>query len=225
MNGEVIYFDSERGVGFATGADGNRYVFDRDDLGEQSVSKGAKIEFRADGDRAREIAVRVTARGRPVSTVPAVGPAAGEGASETPASAAAPPAPAASLYGYFRRTLTPNYANFQGRARRKEYWGFVLFSAIGMLLVGIVAFTVGSALGSNEAEEPVWTSLATGLVALALFVPSLAVTVRRQHDIGLSGWFILLWFVPWIGALIIFVFTLIPSQKHDNRWGPVPEGV
>ena len=49
--------------------------------------------------------------------------------------------------------------------------------------------------------------------------------MRRQHDIGLSGWFYLLILIPYVGGLIIFVFTLIPSQKHDNKWGPVPYGV
>ncbi|MDO8933008.1 MAG: DUF805 domain-containing protein, partial [Rhodocyclaceae bacterium] len=47
----------------------------------------------------------------------------------------------------------------------------------------------------------------------------------RLHDIGLSGWFYLLVFVPSVGSLIIFVMTLIPSQKHDNKWGPVPHGI
>ena len=65
----------------------------------------------------------------------------------------------------------------------------------------------------------------TCLFVLATLVPGIAMTVRRQHDIGLSGWFFLLIFVPYLGNLIIFVFSLIPSQKHENRWGPVPAGV
>jgi uncharacterized membrane protein YhaH (DUF805 family) len=123
------------------------------------------------------------------------------------------------------REITVRLTARGGRARRKEYWGFVLFSMITLMLVGGAAYAVGTALGSNEAEEPVWTTVATSLAGLALFIPSLAVTVRRQHDIGLSGWFILLWFIPWIGAMIILVFTPIPSQKHENRWGPIPEGI
>ena len=66
---------------------------------------------------------------------------------------------------------------------------------------------------------------AVGLFLLATFIPGLALIVRRQHDIGLSGWFYLLVLVPYVGGLIVFVFTLIPSQKHDNKWGPVPYGV
>jgi len=60
---------------------------------------------------------------------------------------------------------------------------------------------------------------------LATIVPSIAITVRRQHDIGLSGWFYLLILLPYLGGMIIFVFSLIPSQKHENKWGPVPAGV
>ena len=63
------------------------------------------------------------------------------------------------------------------------------------------------------------------LFLLATFLPGLALVVRRQHDIGLSGWFYLLVLIPYVGGLIVFVFTLIPSQKHDNKWGPVPYGV
>ena len=68
-------------------------------------------------------------------------------------------------------------------------------------------------------------SVAAGLFFLATFIPSLAITVRRIHDIGLSGWFYLLILIPYIGGLIILVFTLVPSQKNDNKWGPVPEGI
>jgi uncharacterized membrane protein YhaH (DUF805 family) len=51
------------------------------------------------------------------------------------------------------------------------------------------------------------------------------VTVRRIHDLGLSGWFYLLVFVPYVGSLIIFVFTVMPTQKNENKWGPVPAGI
>lgn len=219
IGGEVLYFDAERGVGFATGADGNRYVFDRHDLGEvERVAKGARIAFRPDGDRAREIAVAVGRR----SAVPAT-------AGANPAAPAAAPADprhrTTGLFGYFRRAIGANYANFRGRARRKEYWGFVLFATLLMIAALMAGFMIGVALGSDEEREPVFTTIAGGLVTLLLLVPSLAVTVRRQHDIGLSGWFLLLWLIPSIGALIVFVFTLVPTQRHDNKWGPIPDGV
>ena len=218
IGGEVLYFDAERGVGFATGADGNRYVFDRHDLGgAERVAKGARIAFRPDGDRAREIAV-AAGRGTAVPATP-VRPAA-------PAPAFMEPRGGSTgLFGYFRRAVGANYADFRGRARRKEYWGFVLFSTLLMIAALMAGFMTGVALGFDEEREPVFTTIAGGLVTLLLLVPSVAVTVRRQHDIGLSGWFLLLWLVPMFGPLIVFVFTLVPTQRHDNRWGPIPEGI
>lgn len=218
IGGEVLYFDAERGVGFATGADGNRYVFDRHDLGEvERVAKGARIAFRPDGDRAREIAVAASRR----TAVPVT-----SGQPTAPAAAFADPRNRTTgLFGYFRRAIGANYANFRGRARRKEYWGFVLFSTLLLIAIAAAGFLLGIALGFDEEREPVVTSIAAGVATLALLIPSIAVTVRRQHDIGLSGWFLLLWLIPSIGALIVFVFTLVPTQRHDNKWGPIPEGI
>ena len=69
------------------------------------------------------------------------------------------------------------------------------------------------------------TMVLPGLFVLATIVPGVAITVRRIHDIGLTGWLYLLILVPSVGGLIIFVFSLIPSQKHENKWGPVPDGI
>jgi len=219
VSGEVIYFDAERGIGFASGADGNRYVFDRDDLdGLASVSKGTRITFRADGDHARDIVVpSAKSAVRAVHAVPVAG-------ADEPAAEAQP---ARGLFGYFRYCASSGYARFRGRARRKEYWGFALFSLVSMMVVGGVGLVIDGALGNLDEPEPsaAVTVLCAVLLTLALLLPSLAVTVRRLHDIGLSGWFLLLWLIPSIGPLIVLVFTLIPSQKHDNKWGPVPAGI
>lgn len=224
MDGEVIYFDNERGVGFATGGDGNRYVFDRGDAAGQDVAKGAKIEFRPEGDRARAIVVRASARGRTVAETADDVPATAE-PDRSGSGVPVQDTPGNSLISYFGQAVTRNYANFRGRARRKEYWGFALFAVILVVFAGLAGFTAGMALGYEETEEPVWTALATSAMLLVLFIPALAVTVRRQHDIGLSGWFLLLSLIPTVGSLIILVFTLIPSQRHANRWGPVPAGI
>jgi uncharacterized membrane protein YhaH (DUF805 family) len=76
----------------------------------------------------------------------------------------------------------------------------------------------------NLDDTPVATIGLPVLLFLATIVPALAVTIRRLHDIGLSGWFYLVVFIPSVGSLIILVMTLMPSQKHENRWGPAPEG-
>lgn len=223
MRGEVLYFDGERGMGFIAGDDGNRYAFSRDDTGGVAdPAKGSRVEFEPDGGNARRIVFPdrpAAASGRaaePGFRIPDI--AAGQGA---PASWAGGGDP--GLFGYFRRAVTENYVNFRDRARRKEYWGFVLFSLLAMIAGGIAGGILDGLFGFLG-DEPVFAPLGAGIVSLALLLPGLAVTIRRIHDIGLSGWFVLVGLIPTIGNLILLVFALIPSQKHDNRWGPVPQG-
>ena len=230
MRGEIIYFDGNRGTGFISGNDGNRYVFDVTDLAtDQPASKGAKVDFEADEDRARQVRPQMAA----AVAKQAAAAAAPWGIADTsegvpPASAAVDPdgpPPRPGLLGYFRYCVTKGYVRFSGRARRREYWSFVVVALIGFAVVGGLGFVVGTALGFDEAEEPTVSALAISVFWLYLLLPSMAVLFRRLHDIGLSGWFWLLAFVPMFGTLIILVMTLIGSQKHENKWGPVPTGV
>ena len=105
------------------------------------------------------------------------------------------------------------YAVFTGRARRKEYWMFVLFNFIIYLVLvlveGLLGFG-GSVLG--------------GLYSLAVLVPSIAVGIRRLHDIGKSGWFLLIGLIPLIGTIILIVFFVQDSQPGENQYGPNPKG-
>lgn len=218
MRGEVLHYDDEQGFGFINGIDGKRYAFERADLRRLiPITKGTQVEFQVDGASAREIFVVQGVR----SSAPPAGSQFGRDA------VVAEPEPT-GLWSYFTRTLTTNYANFRGRARRKEYWGYVLFWTIMvMLLCGVGAFLDFQAgnFDSYNQDLPVFTLGILAVIVVIGFIPYLALIVRRQHDIGLSGWFYLLVLVPYIGGLIIFVFTLIPSQNHDNKWGPVPYGV
>jgi uncharacterized membrane protein YhaH (DUF805 family) len=104
-----------------------------------------------------------------------------------------------------------NYVGFQGRARRKEYWMFVLFSAIISIVLSII-----DAIANLS-------SVLSGIYSLAVFLPSLAVSVRRLHDTGRSGWWILIGLIPLIGAIILLVFTCQDSQENDNKYGPNPK--
>lgn len=104
-----------------------------------------------------------------------------------------------------------NYVGFQGRARRKEYWMFVLISTI----ISIVLTTLESMLDIY--------SFLSGLYSLAILLPSLAVGVRRLHDTGRSGWWLLISFIPLIGAIILIVFMCQDSQEFDNQYGPNPK--
>ena len=120
---------------------------------------------------------------------------------------------------WFLEALTKKYATFEGRARRREYWFFVLF-----YVLAIVALTIVDGLAGTFSEEAE-IGLFSGLFVLATFVPSLAVMVRRLHDTDRSGWWVLINFIPLIGAIVLIVFTVLDSQPGANRFGPNPKGV
>ncbi|HLS21890.1 MAG TPA: DUF805 domain-containing protein [Paenalcaligenes sp.] len=110
------------------------------------------------------------------------------------------------------------YAVFTGRARRKEYWFFVLFNVIFLIILSFL----DRALGTFNMQSGV--GLLTSIYWLAVLIPAIAVGVRRLHDIGRSGWWLLLVFIPVIGPLIILVMMLFNSQPGDNAYGPNPKG-
>lgn len=109
------------------------------------------------------------------------------------------------------------YADFTGRARRKEYWMFVLLTFglyIGAAILDSVAGmsgTVGGAYG------PIMVA-----VALGLLIPSIAVAIRRLHDTDRSGWWLLIALVPIIGSIVLLVFMILEGTRGSNRFGPDP---
>lgn len=110
------------------------------------------------------------------------------------------------------------YATFEGRARRKEYWFFILFNVLAVVVLGIIDVVLGTS--SKEAG----LGLLSGIYLLAVLLPALAVTVRRLHDTDRSGWWILIEFIPLIGGLVLLIFTLLDSTPGSNRFGPSPKG-
>ena len=110
-----------------------------------------------------------------------------------------------------------NYAGFSGRARRKEYWMFTLFN----IIFAIVAMILDNVLGIAMAEigyGPLY-----GLYALAMLIPGLAVSVRRLHDVGKSGWMLLIALIPLIGAIWLLVLMLTDSNPGENQYGSNPK--
>ena len=103
------------------------------------------------------------------------------------------------------------YVTFSGRSSRAAYWWWVLFDILAVL----AAFIVDSVLGT--------TPLFYVLVALALFLPGLAVLVRRLHDTSRSGWWILIGLIPIVGSIVLLVFTLLPTEG-PNQWGSASDG-
>lgn len=118
------------------------------------------------------------------------------------------------------RLVWQRYAEFSGRSRRKEYWMFALINSIiaVVLCLGIVvSFTAarGSAIG-------IALVVAYCLYALAVIIPSLAVTVRRLHDTGRSGWWILIGLIPF-GGIVLLVFYCLDGTPGPNEYGADPK--
>ena len=111
------------------------------------------------------------------------------------------------------------YADFSGRARRKEYWMFFLFNMIFAFLAAIIDNVVGTA--SPELGYGVFY----GIYALAMFIPGLAVGVRRLHDVGKSGWMLLIALVPLVGAIWLLVLMVTDSNPGENQYGQNPKEV
>lgn len=109
------------------------------------------------------------------------------------------------------------YAEFGGRARRKEYWMFVWFNILIGFVLGVVDYTTGLA----NAETGV--GVLSGLYSLAVLVPGIAVAVRRLHDTSRSGWWLLIGFLPLIGALVLLFFMVQDGTPGANAHGPNPK--
>ena len=102
-----------------------------------------------------------------------------------------------------------NYVGFNGRAGRQEFWMFVLFNIVIDIVLSIVDLAINS-------------QLLAGLYGLAVLLPSLAVAVRRLHDTGRSGWWILIGIIPIIGWIVLIVFYAAEGQPNANQFGPTP---
>jgi uncharacterized membrane protein YhaH (DUF805 family) len=110
------------------------------------------------------------------------------------------------------------YGDFNGRARRSEYWVFALISCVisyGLLFIDMAIF--GTEFGGLGILSSVYT--------LAVFLPALAVTVRRLHDTGRSGLWIFIILIPLVGGIVFLVFLATDSQRGPNKYGPYPKDV
>ncbi len=111
------------------------------------------------------------------------------------------------------------YADFNGRARRKEYWMFVLFNTI----FAFAAMALDNVLGI--AMEGIGYGPLYGLYLLAVIIPSIAVGVRRLHDIGKSGWMMLISLIPLIGGIWLLVLFLTDGTPGENEYGANPKEI
>ena len=112
-----------------------------------------------------------------------------------------------------------DYAVFDGRSTRSEYWSFSLIGFMIQILIN--QYDIQSNLWNDEHS----IGVASTIFYLAIFVPSLAVSWRRLHDIGKSGWMTLLWLVPVVGWIWILILLITPSQDGDNGYGVKPVNI
>ena len=108
------------------------------------------------------------------------------------------------------------YTDFSGRAPRAEYWWFYLLTVVAYL----IALILDSLIGTGAAFAS--TGIIMLLIILGLLIPSLAAGVRRLHDTDRSGWWLLIAFIPLVGAIVLLVFFVLEGTKGDNRFGPDP---
>lgn len=109
------------------------------------------------------------------------------------------------------------YADFEGRARRKEFWMFMFVHALVSMACGFLDVLLGTW------SDDLGSGLFVTVYNFAVLIPVVAVSVRRLHDVGRSGWWYLIWFVPGIGWLIFLVMMLIDSDEGPNEYGPNPK--
>ena len=110
-----------------------------------------------------------------------------------------------AIINNFKEIVTNKYYCFCGRANRFEFWAYVLVTFVISLVFGFIPGTVGTILKT--------------IVGLALLLPGLGVTARRLHDVDKSGWFQLLYLVPFVGAIIVLVLCIPEGSKESNQYG------
>jgi len=115
------------------------------------------------------------------------------------------------------------FDDFNGRARRKEYWMFALFNTLFLIVIILLEIVLERVLGIHL--KVLGFSPLSKLYYLVTFVPVLAVTVRRLHDVGKSGWMCLIIFIPLIGFIWIFVLTVSAGNPGENQYGQNPKEV
>ena len=110
-----------------------------------------------------------------------------------------------------------NYAGFSGRAQRSEYWLFYLFCILAYIVGALLDLAMGTL------DPLTGFGAVSGIITLALIIPSLAVSFRRLHDTDRSAWWLLIGLVPLIGGIVLLVFFCLDGTPGENRFGPNPK--
>lgn len=198
MKGQVLDFSIQSNSGIILGEDHSRYNFSGSEWRDAKAPvRGDHVDFVSDGAGNAVQVYRALQQSNPISSLTdQLDKISDQNKSEEQF----------TIIDWTVKVLK-NYANFTGRARRKEYWFYTLALIIALIIVSVVDRILGT--------DP----LLYLIVALGTFVPSLAVGVRRLHDIGRSGWWYLIAFIPLIGAIILIIWFATDTQRENNQWG------
>ncbi|WP_180081757.1 MULTISPECIES: DUF805 domain-containing protein [unclassified Acinetobacter] len=198
MKGQILDFSIQTNTGIISGDDQNRYNFTGAEWrGQRPPTRGDRVDF--DIDNAGSAIQIFTALGHsnPVQNISnQLDKLSDQNKAEEQF----------NMIDWFVKCLK-NYATFTGRARRKEYWYFVLVQFIILIVAQIIDAILGT--------EFVFYAI----VALALFIPSFAAAVRRLHDTGRSGWWSLIALIPLIGAILLIIWLASDTKQENNQWG------
>jgi uncharacterized membrane protein YhaH (DUF805 family) len=126
----------------------------------------------------------------------------------------------ANVKKYTLKCLVDNYANFSGRASRSEYWYYVLFIVAVRIAIALFFGVAMIIIGKGAANT--LSNFFEGIFTLATIVPSIAVGVRRLHDINKSGWLTLIGLIPILGAIVLIVLASMKGTEGPNNFGEDP---
>lgn len=121
-----------------------------------------------------------------------------------------------SPFSWYEKVVFEKYAKFSGRASRREYWWFTLFNIIICCITIFLDIKI-----QNNLDD--YMFYLTAIYFVLIFIPMLALQIRRLHDIGCSGWFELIIFIPSIGSLILLIMHCLPSESGNNKFGAQPD--
>ena len=222
MKGKILDFSIQTNSGIISGEDNRRYQFTGSEWKEQSIpQRGTEVDFEntEDGNALGVyLALENSVSSQPVTpTIPApVVPAKAvqqpQAITQTPViqqQATNPgkdgkPEEQYNPWDWYQKGFK-NFTNFNGRARRKEFWFFQMIAAIAFSCIALVSF------------------LFAGVFSLIILLPSLAVSVRRLHDTGRSGWLALVGLIPFVGILVLIYWWAQDSEIQANTYGAVPK--
>ena len=114
------------------------------------------------------------------------------------------------------RAITKDYATFHGRARRKEFWLYILFYVVASMILGFIDGFTGLFIGRTD------VGVLSTVFSLALMLPTWAVSARRMHDTNRSGWWVLISLIPILGGIVFMIMAALEGTKGNNRFGPDP---